>query len=426
MFEWFLIVIPILLSSLFSGTEIAYVTANRLKLEVYIRQNVRASASVQYFLKNPEVFLSTILLATNIVNVLAVTFMTIFMADTLTTLFMSVFGTAPSGAQLLAIQTVLAATILLIFGEILPKILFRINPESAFTYMAGPLRVVSIALKPLIWGANKASALVVRLFRIQGNGVEHVFRRQDIEHLFTEIGEDGGNTDIDKEETEILTNVLKLSGMRVKESMITRTEIQAVDMDTSIPEVLKMFMTSGFSKLPVYDETIDNVIGMVYAYDMFSHPASLKEVIRPIKLVTESRKSRDLLAEFRRSHNSMAVVIDEYGGTAGLITIEDLLEEVVGDIQDEYDTDDVIIKMIGDATWMISGNAYLEDIEERFPELKTDYEDEDYETLAGHITYNLGRIPKVNEEIRIGELKFVITKATPTRIETVKVIKVSD
>jgi CBS domain containing-hemolysin-like protein len=421
--EWFLILITIILSSFFSGSEIAYVTANRLKLELKVRQNGSGASFVNYFIKNPEAFLSTTLIGNNIVNVLYATFMTLFLTGPISSLYEAWVGVVPTDLTLLIIQTIVASVIILLFGEILPKILFRVHADTIFSYLAPPLRFVGIVLKPLVWAADSISRSIVRLFKIETTNVEQLFRRQDIELLLHEMSEDGGHSDIDREETEILTNVLKLSGMRVKESMITRTEIQAVEINSSVPDVLKLFVTSGFSKLPVYDESIDNIIGMVYAYDLFNRPQTLLEIIRPIKLVPSSRKSKDLLAEFRRSNNSMAVVIDEYGGTAGLITIEDLLEEVVGDIQDEYDTDDVIIKKVSDTTWIIGGMAYLEDVDEKFPELMIPRHSDDYETLTGHITFNLGRIPRVNEEILIDSFKFIITKATPTRIETVKVVK---
>jgi putative hemolysin len=421
--EWFLILVTIILSSFFSGSEIAYITANRLKLELKVRQNGPSSSFIQYFIKNPEAFLSTILIGNNIVNVLYATFMTLFLTVPIVNLYDAWLGANPSDLTVMVIQTTIASIVILVFGEILPKAMFRVHADSMFPLMAPILRFVGVILKPLVWIADTTSRSIVRMLKIETNQVEQLFRRQDIELLLHEIAEEGGHSDIDKEETEILTNVLKLSGMRVKESMITRTEIQAVERSASIPEVLKKFVSTGFSKLPVYDESIDNIIGLVYAYDLFDRPKSLSEIIRPIRLVPSSRKSKDLLAEFRRSNDNMAVVIDEYGGTAGLITIEDLLEEVVGDIQDEYDTEDVVIKKMNDNTWIIGGMAYLEDIEERFPELKFDRHSDDYETLTGHVTFNLGRIPKVNEEIMIDRFKFIITKATPTRIETVRVIK---
>lgn len=422
--EWFLILVTIVLSSFFSGSEIAYVTANRLKLELKARQNGHGSRFVQYFIKNPEAFLSTTLIGNNIVNVLYATLMTLFLTVPIIDVYDHIMGAEPTELTIMVIQTTIASVIILIFGEILPKALFRVHADSVFSYLAAPLRFVGILLKPLVWTANSISKFAIRLFQFETSQVQELFRRQDIEILLNEMAEDGSQTDIDAEETEILTNVLKLSGMRVKESMITRTEIQAVERNASIAEVLKKFVTTGFSKLPVYDESIDNIIGMVYSYDLFNRPDALADVIRPIKLVPSSRKSKDLLAEFRRSKNNMAVVIDEYGGTAGLITIEDLLEEVVGDIQDEYDTDDVLIKKIAEHTWIIGGMAYLDDIDEKYPELNIDRHSDDYETLTGHITFNIGRIPKVNEEIIIDQIKFIITKATSTRIETVKVVKV--
>ena len=423
--EWILILITIALSSFFSGSEIAYVTANRLKLELKIRQQSAGSGFIQYFLKNPESFLSTTLIGNNIVNVLYATLMTFFLTQPIIESYSYIAGVPPGDLSFLVIQTTIASVIILVFGEILPKALFRLHPESLFIYVSAPMRLVSIVLKPLIWTANHLSKWIIRLYRIETNNVEELFRRQDIELLLHEMAEQGTNNDIDREETEILTNVLKLSGMRVKESMITRTEIQAIEKDTDIHQVQDMFVTSGFSKLPVYEETIDNIIGVVYAYDLFNRPKTLSEIIQPIKLVPSSRKSKDLLAEFRRSKDKMAVVIDEYGGTAGLITIEDLLEEVVGDIQDEFDTDDVLIKKINETTWVIGGMAYIEDIQEKFPEMGLERSSDNYETLTGHITFNLGRIPKVNEEIIIDAFKFIITKATPTRIDTVKVVKIA-
>jgi CBS domain containing-hemolysin-like protein len=248
-----------------------------------------------------------------------------------------------------------------------------------------------------------------------------VFRRQDVELIFKELRDTGGS-DLDKEDSEILHNVLELSNKRVKESMIPRTDIIAVEKNASIEETLKIFISSGFSKLPVYQESIDDIIGVIFAYDLFNNPKDLMEIMRPIKLVPSSQKSKDLLSEFRKSNISVAIVIDEYGGTAGMITIEDVLEEVVGDIQDEYDTEDHIMKQLNNDTYVISGGVEIEDLKEQFPEIVLPDETTSYETLAGYIINSLGRIPKVNEELLIGNNKFIISKASPSRIETVKII----
>lgn len=207
--------------------------------------------------------------------------------------------------------------------------------------------------------------------------------------------------------------------------MIPRTEIVAVEKGATLKEALDQFVDSGFSKLPVYEENLDNIVGMVIAYDLFKEPKTLDEIIRPIKHVPSSQRSKTLLAEFKKQNISMAVVIDEYGGTAGLVTIEDLIEEVVGDIQDEYDEEDNFIKSLADNIWLISGSFEIEDINEEYPQIKLQVdEDDDFETLAGYIIHHCGRIPKLNEEIVIGHYKFIITKATRTRIEVVKLIMI--
>ena len=189
-----------------------------------------------------------------------------------------------------------------------------------------------------------------------------------------------------------------------------------------LEDLKNLFITSGYSKIPVYQDTIDDVIGVVFAYDLFSSPESISDILRPVKLIPSSKKSKDLLQEFRQANVSVAIVIDEYGGTAGMVTIEDLIEEVVGDIQDEYDKTDEVIKKIADNTYVISGNVELDELEEVYPEIKLQDSEDDFETVAGYIIDHIGRIPKVNEEIHIQGNTFIISKATPSRIETVKLI----
>lgn len=204
--------------------------------------------------------------------------------------------------------------------------------------------------------------------------------------------------------------------------MVPRTEIVAVERSASLEELQKTFIASGFSKIPVYQDTIDDIIGVVFAYDLFSQPSEIAEIIRPVKLIPSSKKSKDLLAEFRQSNISVAVVIDEYGGTAGMVTIEDLIEEVVGDIQDEYDKEDEVIKKLDDITFVLTGNVELDELEEKYPEISIREEEDEFETVAGYIINHIGRIPKVNEELLIRGNKFIISKATQSKLQTVKLI----
>ncbi|MDX1586125.1 MAG: hemolysin family protein [Balneolaceae bacterium] len=425
MFELLLIVLTILLSGFFSGSEIAFVSANRLKLEIESRRNSWTGRVVNYFVRNPETFLTTTLVGNNIVNVLYATLMTLFLVAPITELYMEWVGSPPSPVTLLIIQTIIASVVIMIFGEILPKALFRINADWWVKIIAVPQQFCNWLFRPLIVVADAASDSIIKMINPEIDRSGQLFRRQDVELIFQELRDTGGS-DLDREDSEILHNVLELSNKRVKESMIPRTDIVAVEKETSIEETLKVFISSGFSKLPVYRESIDDIIGVIFAYDLFNNPKNLTEIMRPIKLVPSSQKSKDLLSEFRKSNISVAVVIDEYGGTAGMITIEDVLEEVVGDIQDEYDTEDHIIKKISANTYVVSGGVEIEDLLEAHPEISLPEESSNYETIAGYIINSLGRIPKVNEELLIGSNKFIISKASPSRIETVKIIVIDN
>lgn len=421
MIELLLILLTVLLSGFFSGSEIAFVSANRLKLEIESRKTSWTGRVVNYFVRNPETFLTTTLVGNNIVNVLYATLMTLFLVAPITNIFETWLGFGPSPVTLLVIQTIIASVIIMIFGEILPKALFRIHADWWVKIIAVPQQICNWIFRPLIYLADLSSDFIIRMINPEIDRSGQVFRRQDVELIFKELRDTGGS-DLDREDSEILHNVLELSNKRVKESMIPRTEIVAIEKSTSIDETLKVFISSGFSKLPVYQESIDDIIGVIFAYDLFNNPKNLTEIMRPIKLVPSSQKSKDLLSEFRKSNISVAVVIDEYGGTAGMITIEDVLEEVVGDIQDEYDTEDHIMKKLSNNTFVISGGVEIEDLREQYPEINLPEETSNYETLAGYIIDSLGRIPKVNEELLIGENKFIISKASPSRIETVKIV----
>jgi len=421
MTEFLLITLTILLSGFFSGSEIAFVSANRLKLEIESRKDSWTGRIVQNFAENPDTFLTTTLVGNNIVNVLYATLMTLFLVAPITNLSESWFGVAPSPVAMLTAQTVIASVVIMIFGEILPKALFRMHADWWVRIIAIPQQICHWVLKPFIVIANGASNVIIKLVQPESEKAEQFFRRQDVELIFKELRDSGGR-DLDKEDSEILHNVLELSNIRVKESMIPRTDMVGVEKNTSIEETLSLFISSGFSKLPVYQESIDDIIGVIFAYDLFNNPDNLTEIMRPIKLVPASQKSKDLLSEFRQSKISVAVVIDEYGGTAGMVTIEDLLEEVVGDIQDEYDTEDNIIKKLSANTYVISGGVEIEDLVEAYPEITLPVETAEYETIAGYVINSLGRIPKVNEELIMDESKIIISKATPSRIETVKLI----
>lgn len=421
--EFVIITVTILLSGFFSGSEMAFVSANRLKLEIESRKNTLQGRSLAFFSDNPDKFLTTTLVGNNIVNVLYATLMAIFLVEPVRNTYQALFGEIPSAGMTLLIQTIIASVIILLIGEILFKAIFRIQADFMVKVVAVPLRVFNFLLRPLINISNSSSNVLVKWMRVGSERSEKIFRRQDVEMIFKELRDHGGSEDIDEDDSTILHNVLELSNKRVRETMVPRTEMISVEKSATLDELKNTFITSGYSKIPVFQDTIDDVIGVVFAHDMFTNPKSISDILRPVKLIPSSKKSKDLLQEFRQSNISVAIVIDEYGGTAGMVTIEDLIEEVVGDIQDEYDKSDEVIKKISDRTYVVSGNVELEELEEKYPEVNLhDVDEDEFETLAGYIINHIGRIPKVNEEIQIHGNTFIISKATPSKLETVKII----
>jgi CBS domain containing-hemolysin-like protein len=420
--EWLLIGLTIILSGFFSGSEIGFVSASRLRLELRSRKADLPGRYLGGFLQNPEKFLITTLVGNNIVNVLYATLMAVFLADPVKTIFQNITGNDSGEAIVLIIQTTIASLIIMFFGEILPKAIFRTHADAISAFIAFPMQIANWLFRPLIVISNISSRLLLRLLRVEEGSDQHLFGRQDIEQIIKEIHDTESGTDIDRDDTELLSNVLELSTKRVKDSMVPRTEIVAVEKNTDLEDIHKIFVSSGYSKLPVYDETIDNIIGVIFAYDLFKRPENLDEIIRPVKMIPFTKRSKDLMADFRLSHISVAIVLDEYGGTSGLVTIEDLIEEVVGDIEDEYDVSEEIMKKLNENTFVLSGSVELEDLSESYPEIGIPFDDSNFETIAGFIIHYIGRIPRVNEELVIQHYKFIISKASPSRIETVKLI----
>lgn len=412
----------ILLSAFFSGSEMAFISANKLKLEIESRKSNRISRTLTYFHQNPETFLTTTLVGNNIVNVLYATLMAIFLAQPIHALYSSYLGEIPAPATVMLIQTIIASILILIFGEILSKAIFRVQADFMIRIVALPLRVIYYLLWPLIELSDRASGALIKLFQTGSEESVKAFRRHDIELIFKELRSSGGSEEIDQDDSELLHNLLELSNKRVRETMVPRTEIIAVEKDASIQELKNAFIESGYSKIPVFQESIDDVIGVVFAYDLFSNPKTISDILRPVKLIPSSKKSKDLLTEFRQSNTSVAIVIDEYGGTAGMVTIEDLIEEVVGDIQDEYDKEYDIVKKVTPDTFLISGSADLDELLDDFPEIMLPQSDGNFETIAGYLIHHLGRIPKVNEEIQLLGNTFIILKATQSKLESVKLI----
>ncbi len=415
-----IILLMLVLSAFFSGSEIAFVTANRLRVEVVARRGGLVAGIVRDFLSNPATFLTTTLVGNNVCLVIYSTLMAFYLRPPLEQFFGATLDLGLGGLHVvvLATQTFIATILVLIFGEILPKSVMREISNRIIFVLALPLRVSYYVLLPMVKLAGWSASVLVRLIRADAASLSQ-FMRRDFEIIIQESRE-SGELDLDEEESELLTNVFALGSIRVKESMVPRTDIVAVDENITLEDLRQRFIETGHSKLPAYRENIDNIVGIVFAYDLFQQPASVQQMMRPAKFVPESKLSKDLLQEFLGTTTSIAVVIDEYGGTAGLVTREDLLEELFGDIQDEFDTDDDIMRQVDEGTFVASGRVPLDELNERFG---LTLPEGDYDTVAGYLLERLGVIPVPQEEHLIDGLRFVILQATANRIDLVRIVR---
>lgn len=415
--EFVIILLMLALSAFFSGSEIAFVVANRLRVEVEARRSGFAGRTVTAFMQNPSTFLTTTLVGNNLALVIYSTMIAFYLQEPLAYFWTDTVGLG-TGAEVaaLATQTLIASFIVLILGEILPKSILREVANQAVFVLAVPLRITYLLLLPLIKLAEWSSSLLIKLFRADADTFSQ-FLRRDFEIIIQESRE-SGELNLDDDETALLSNVFALGTIRVKESMVPRTDVVAVEESTSVEELRERFIETGHSKLPVYRENIDNIVGVVFAYDLFGRPNSLAEMMRPAQFVPESKRSKDLLQDFLTTNTSIAIVIDEYGGTAGLVTREDLLEELFGDIQDEFDTESPLLRRTAENTFVASGRASVDELAERFD---VRLPEGDYETVAGYLLEKLGFIPDPKEEFVLDGYHFVILKATTNRIELVRI-----
>lgn len=410
---WF-ILLTLLLSAFFSGLEIAFVTSNKLRFELDKKQQSLASYLLSVFYRNPQQFISTMLVGNNISLVIY----GLLMADAMTPWLQ------PIGNQVLItlIQTFLATIIVLITGEFLPKTIFRINPNLWMRVFSGILFVFYVVLYPVSRLATWLSIAILRLFKVQVTELaqENVFSRIDLNYLIQETYE---NKESEKElenEVKIFQNALDFSKVKLRDCCVPRTEIIALDYDVTLDELKETFIETGFSKIPVYKGDVDNIVGYIHSSEMFEHQQEWKKYINQIPIVPENMAAQKLMKLFMMQKKSIAVVVDEFGGTAGIITLEDIMEEIFGEIEDEHDTFDYIAQKESEKEYLFSGRMEVKAINAKFdldlPEA------DDYETIAGFVLHTHQHFPKVNEVIRFDKYTIRCVKVTNNRIELVRIV----
>lgn len=401
--EIVLLFVLLILSAYFSSTEMAYIAANKLKLEVKTKKKDFISRNISYYLNNPNIFFSTILLGNNIVN--------IAFASLSAIILVTVF-------QLNEFEILIISTILLLFlGELIPKY-FAHETADVFIILASPvLKVITFILYPFIKLLSFISDKITSGNKTQkAENISYLFDKEDIKELLDE-GHKAGK--VHTHDKNIIEKVIDLGEQKVYEAMRPRTEIVGVEISSTIEEVHRTFIESGYSKLIVYDGNLDNIKGVILAKDLFSKPQNINQVIREIKFYPETKKSLEVLNELLESKLSIAVVVDEFGGTAGIVTMEDIIEELFGEIKDEYDVEENICRKVSKDSYLISGKVEIDHLNEKY---KIGIPEGDYETIAGFIENRIGRIPKQGESFLIDNYDILIVKATQTKIELVKLI----
>ena len=394
--------------------EIAFLASNKLRLELDRKQGLFSSRIIGIFRERSGQYIATIQLGNNI----AIVIYGIFMARWLG----PVIGRfVSSEISILAIQTLLSTFIVLGLAEFLPKALVRINPNLALRFMSLPLFIVFIVLYPVSSITHKLSNLILKAVMHMDSVNQYdnmVFGKVDLNNLIDESQDMKGETNSEeKDEIKLFQNALDFSNVKVRDCMIPRTEIVALNIKDSIDELRQKFIESGFSKILVYDENIDNMVGYVTSKELFKDPASIASMMIDISYVPETMSANKLLKKFIQEHKSVAVVVDEFGGISGIVTIEDIMEEIFGEIDDEHDIDEFVEKNPEKGQYILSGRLEIDYLNEKY-DLRLP-ESEDYDTLAGYILFHNQNIPKVNDRIIADNYEIRILKVSRTRVELV-------
>jgi CBS domain containing-hemolysin-like protein len=394
-------IIGLVLSFLFAGSETAFITTNKIRFELWIRNKYKSALFAEKYFRDPGLFISTTLVGNNIANILATSYATVYLINYMNKTF----------------TWLLITSFILIFGEILPKALFRIMDDKVVLFIMYPIRLFHFILRPFIWVVNSIATTILKILGIQSENVKMFFSKEDVALLLNE-GKLAGL--IEEEDHKIISKVLGLPDTSVREAMIPRTQIEAVEISMNIKQIRIYMAKKGFTKVPVYKDDIDHIVGVIFMYDLFRDIRSAKEVIKPVTFTPENKKCNELLREFKSNNTSIAIVIDEYGGTAGLVTTEDLVEELFGEFDDASDGIINTITKINKNTWEIEAIETIEIINNT---LNLNLPEENYETIAGLVLAGLGRIPKQGEQLVIHNCRIVISQAQKNKIEKVRLIK---
>jgi CBS domain containing-hemolysin-like protein len=416
--NWLIVFVSLLFSAFFSGMEIAFVSSNKLKIELDKNKGLFAAKILSEFFKNPSKILGALLLGNNISLVIY----GIAMADILEPLIINIFSPAyPSEFVILVLQTLISTLLILIAGEFIPKALFRIDPNRILNFFALPVKLYYWIFYPFIHFIVWISEFMLNhIFRLKLIHQNYSFSPIDLDNYLKEFSIERKEESEVKQEIQMLQNAIDFRKVKLRECMVPRTEITALEKDDSIENLKKCFIDSGHSKILVYHDTVDNIIGFVHSSDLYKNPLKISSITHSLPIIPETMLANNVLSMFIREHKSIAVVVDEFGGTSGIVTMEDIIEEIFGEIEDEYDIEELVEKQIKENEFIFSARLEIDYLNEKY-NLHMPESDE-YETLGGFIINIHESIPVVNDIIIKNPFRFVITQASDTRIELVHLI----
>lgn len=404
------ILVSLLLSALFSGAEIAFLSASKLVVELKKNKGSRRGGILAGFFEKQSDFIASMLVGNNIALVIFSTLMAIPLK--------SLFEVIPiqSEGLLILLNTICITIVVLIFGEYLPKTLFRVYADQVLFLLAYPLAFLRFLLAAPTWLVMGLAKVVLKAFKDTEVEEDGPFNRLDLEQFIKSTRPDGNDDHID---TELFEKALRLRDVRVRDCMVPRPEIEALERTASIEELIELFKETNLSRVLIYNDDIDDILGYVHHQQLLQEPNSIDSIIMDISIFPESMKVRDLLNEFVKKRQNIACIVDEFGGTAGVITLEDILEEIFGEIEDEHDQEEYIEEQLSETEYLLSGRLEVSYLNEKYPSLNLP--EGEYTTLSGYLVMTTASIPEQGAEIQLGNYQFVFESVSDTKIETVRV-----
>lgn len=403
-----LLVVLLLGSGFFSASETSLMSLSKIRIRYMEDEGVKGAKLVGSLIEKSSDLLSSILVGNNIVNIAA--------TSVSTSLFINIFGDGG-----VAIATAVMTVLVLVFGEITPKTIAANSPEKVAVVVSKPISIIMKITKPIVWLFNLLTGIIFKIMGIDNDGVKPFITEEELKAMVNVSHEEGV---LEMEEREIINNVFQFGDMQAKEAMIQRLDMVAIDIEDSYDEIIELFKSEKLSRLPVYQESIDDIVGIlnikdiIFLSDEEIENFDIKDYVREAFFTYEFKKITQLLEEMKKEKTQMAIVVDEYGGTAGLLTIEDLVEVIVGDIDDEYDEEEEEIVKINDNEYLVEGSTKISDVNEQ---LGINLESEEFDSIGGFIIGYLKRIPEENEIIEVEDVKFKVESIDKNRINKIRI-----